>query len=242
MAKAGSHILSQFLEGLSTVSPFVYTDLHPIRTITPGGSLRSEDEVLSDLRRLEPGDMAWGYIPGTERYIQEFVQLRRVNYFVYRDPRDKIISTIKYAMDIHEGHAMREYFYAQNTMEERITAVICGVPGYTNDIRTSYGSYLAWFDQPQVMCISFEELVNEREASLERMLSYLEDTGVSFSLDYATLFSILNSSMSPERSPTFRRGTSGGWRDSFTEKNKDEFKQTAGDLLIRLGYESSNDW
>ena len=55
---------------------------------------------------------------------------------------------------------MRAYFQELETMEERIEAVITGIPGYVSDIRTSYESYLPWFEQPSVLCISFEELVN----------------------------------------------------------------------------------
>jgi hypothetical protein len=34
----------------------------------------------------------------------------------------------------------------------------------------------------------------------------------------------------------------GGWRDFFTEEHKPLFKEVAGDLMVRLGYERSNDW
>ena len=45
-----------------------------------------------------------------------------------------------------------------------------------------------------------------------------------------------------EFSGTFRKGGSGGWRREFTPRVKDEFKQKAGDWLVRLGYEKDNDW
>ena len=34
----------------------------------------------------------------------------------------------------------------------------------------------------------------------------------------------------------------GRWKKSFTEKDKDDFKEQAGDLLIELGYEENYDW
>lgn len=34
----------------------------------------------------------------------------------------------------------------------------------------------------------------------------------------------------------------GDWKNVFTEKNKQEFKAAAGDLLVRMGYEEDNDW
>lgn len=40
----------------------------------------------------------------------------------------------------------------------------------------------------------------------------------------------------------FRKGIAGDWKNYFTERDKDIFKEEAGDLLIRLGYEEDYDW
>ena len=220
MAKAGSHILLQYLEGLSLFTPLIIGDPYPIRTITASGRKRSDEEVCSDLWRLRPGDFGWVYLPGKEIFIREIVGDGRINYFIYRDPRDKIISHIFYAMEIYEGHAMREYYFSLPSMEERITATIKGVPGLIQNIRASYESYLAWFDQPDVLTISFEDLVNRRNESLNRMISYLERNNFTIPIEKNAAYEILNQSMSPERSSTYRSGQSGGWREYFSKGAK----------------------
>jgi hypothetical protein len=53
---------------------------------------------------------------------------------------------------------------------------------------------------------------------------------------------VLQASIDPGRSPTFRSGKAGGWRTQFSQENKQIFKDIAGDLLIQLGYESNHDW
>ena len=40
----------------------------------------------------------------------------------------------------------------------------------------------------------------------------------------------------------FRKGIAGDWRNFFTEKDKQIYKEAAGDLLVKLGYEKDNDW
>ena len=40
----------------------------------------------------------------------------------------------------------------------------------------------------------------------------------------------------------FRKGIAGDWKNYFTERNKEVYKEEAGDLLIRLGYERDNNW
>jgi len=52
----------------------------------------------------------------------------------------------------------------------------------------------------------------------------------------------LESSINPAKSPTFRSGKTGEWKKYFTEEHRKIFKDVAGDLLVRLGYESNNDW
>jgi hypothetical protein len=39
-----------------------------------------------------------------------------------------------------------------------------------------------------------------------------------------------------------RKGIVGDWKNVFTEEDKSGFKEIAGDLLIKLGYEKTNDW
>ena len=43
-------------------------------------------------------------------------------------------------------------------------------------------------------------------------------------------------------STNFRSGKIGGWKKEFTENNKENFKNLAGNYLIELGYEKNNDW
>ena len=52
----------------------------------------------------------------------------------------------------------------------------------------------------------------------------------------------MESSINPTKSPTFRSGKTGEWKKYFKDEHRQVFKQVAGDLLVRLGYESNYDW
>ena len=41
---------------------------------------------------------------------------------------------------------------------------------------------------------------------------------------------------------TFRKGLSGEWKNLFSKFHNDIFKDVAGDLLIKLGYEKDKGW
>jgi hypothetical protein len=40
----------------------------------------------------------------------------------------------------------------------------------------------------------------------------------------------------------YRKGIVGEWRSQFGPQDRSLFKELAGDLLVRLGYESTSDW
>jgi hypothetical protein len=52
----------------------------------------------------------------------------------------------------------------------------------------------------------------------------------------------VGASIDPGRSPTFRAGKMGEWRTHFTPAHKSMFKEVAGELLVKLGYEDGDNW
>lgn len=242
MAKSGSHVIAQFLEGLSVVSPMVFTDRHPIRTISPSGEPQSTDSTLRQMRRLRPGDIGWGYLPSSAPFVSELRRPRYLGIFASRDPRDRIISQIMYALKIHEGHRMRASYLELDSMQERIAVSIGGVPGKLKSVREIYDSYLGWTEVGNVLCVRFEDFVHDRQATLKRMLEYLKSRGVPIEQPLSEVLEALERSLDSGRSPTFRSGKSGEWRDHFSAANVEQFKAVAGDLLSRLGYEDSEAW
>jgi hypothetical protein len=130
-------------------------------------------------------------------------------------------------------------------MEQRINAAIKGVtePGYElSPIRAKYDRYLAWLDQPAVLCLRFEDLIHEREMAFNRILDYLETRGFTPQPPREQALAALMRAVEPKRSGTFRKGVTGDWKNHFTAGNKRVFKESAGDLLQRLDYETGKDW
>jgi hypothetical protein len=130
-------------------------------------------------------------------------------------------------------------------MDERIQAAILGVDLPTNPlspIATKYQRYLPWLDQQAILAMRFEDLILDRENSLRRILDYLSRFNFTPSVDNITAINLLSKAIEPKRSGTFRKGKPGNWRDYFTDELIEVFKNETGDLLQRLGYESSQDW
>ncbi len=244
MPKSGSHLLMQIMKGICKLGPLVETGARPIRTITIDGRYRPSQEILSDLKKLRPGDVASGYLRATPENMQFIDQPGWVNYFIIRDPRDMLVSHVYYATDIYLGHGMHDY-YKSIPMDERIKVAIRGIkePELSlPSVRTRYDRIMGWFNCPGVMTVHFEDLILQREKTLNKMLDHLERGGFRPLGDRAAAIDMIMTTIDPQRSSTFRRGHVGDWREHFTEEHKRLFKVVAGDLMVCLGYEKNNDW
>jgi hypothetical protein len=245
MPKSGSHLIIQVLQGLTRLGPFVNPGFPPVNRAEDNRKL-TDAAVLANIRRMRPGDIGYGYISAVEPFISALTAPRRATLFVYRDPRDMIVSHVFYATQMHPDHWMRRYYTEKlHSMEERINAAIEGVqePGSElTPIRRRYEGYLGWLDQPEVLSLRFEDLILERPATLERLLDYLKGRGFTLRMPRDRAIQILESVIAPKKSGTYRKGQPGNWREHFTEANTALFKEKAGDVLIRLGYEQGSEW
>jgi sulfotransferase 6B1 len=243
--KSGSHLLLQLLNGFTQIMPYKYVEADPVRTIEKAGRRKSDEEVLGELKRVPRAVIGWGYVEATPKNIAFLCQPHRVNYFIYRDPRDMLISQVFFATDMHEEHGMHEFYKSLPDVGERLKVAITGIDRdglYMVSVKQRYASVFEWLEQPHVLCIRFEDLINDRDATLETMLDEVESTGYKIPTPRAKALSVLAKAIQPRKSHTFRSGKTGGWREHFTVEHKNLFKDVAGDLLVKLGYEKSNDW
>ncbi|MGE5249973.1 MAG: sulfotransferase domain-containing protein [Bacteroidota bacterium] len=243
--KSGSHLLLQILNGFTKIMPYKYVEADPVRTITKQGRRRSQQEILSDLVSIGRGVIGWGYVDPAPENVAFLCRPERVNYFVYRDPRDMLVSQVFYATEMQLDHGMHEYYNSLSDLNARLKVAITGIDQdglHMVSVKQRYESVFQWLEQPGVMCLRFEDLVNEREATLSAMLDQVEKTGYHIPTPREQALSTLAEAIQPEKSHTFRAGKTEGWRQFFTEAHKKLFKNVAGDLLVRLGYEKDNEW
>jgi hypothetical protein len=243
--KSGTHLLDQILLGFSKVAPYSKR-LHSFYAEYEGesGRKREREQALAWLDSLGERDIASAHLFARPEVVRRVASAKFVPYFIFRDPRDVVVSHVFYVTDMEARHVHHQYYTSLPDFDARLNASILGRPDAAvefPDIATRFAPYLGWLDCPQVLTIHFEDLINERTATLSRILGQLE-TRISLPVPRQTILDALESSINPKRSPTFRSGKTGEWRKHFTDKHKRIFKDVAGDLLIRLGYEKDDHW
>jgi len=243
--KSGTHLLDQILLGFNKVAPFSRR-LHSFYAEYEGesGHKRTPEQAVAWVNSLRPGDITSAHLFAREELMKRVCSSAFIPYFIFRDPRDVVVSHVFYVTDMEARHVHHDYYQSLPDFNARLNVSILGRPDpiieFPN-IADRFAPYLGWLDQPSVLKIHFEDLINDRAAILNRIIDHFLRR-VPLQAARELLLESLESSINPSRSPTFRSGKTGEWKRYFTEEHKKIFKDVAGDLLVKLGYEKDNDW
>ncbi len=96
--------------------------------------------------------------------------------------------------------------------------------------------------------VRYEDLLEWPAAEMERLAGFLgartDDEAVRGCVEAASFENLSEGRKRGEEDETsfFRKGVAGDWKNVFTRRDRRVFKQEAGELLIRLGYERDSGW
>ena len=168
-----------------------------------------------------------------------------------RDPRDVVVSSAFFKK--REPWLTPHYKYYTETLksdEERVMATIRGFErGVTTDrpqasIGKTFEGYMPWLNKPSTLVVRFEDLVGslgggDDEKQLREIRRIGDFVERPLSREQAQRVA---RKMYGKGSLTFRKGQIGDWQNYFTEAHRRAFKEVAGDVLVKLGYEKDMDW
>jgi hypothetical protein len=161
--------------------------------------------------------------------------------FNYRDPRDALVSMINFL----EGRTREGYgnFYEFDVFHRILTSL----PTWDEKLdyamrdhsflgRDQFEKSLWLLRHPDVCKVSYEDLVGERGggsharqvAAVDRLLRHVGSD--------ADAEEVAGRVYNPD-SWSFFRGTTGAWREKFSERNQRRFTEQFGDILEQYGYE-----
>jgi len=249
--KSGTHLLDQILLGFSKVAPFSKR-VHSFYAEYEGesGVKRAPEQALAWLDSLRSGDIASAHLFARDEAIKRVCLSSTegspafVPYFIFRDPRDVVVSHVFYVTDMEARHVHHAYYQSLPDFDARLKVSILGRPDVDvefPDIAARFAPYLGWLDHDEVLAIHFEELINDRASALTRIMDHLL-TRSPLRTTRQLILDSLESSINPTKSPTFRSGKTGEWKKYFKEEHKKIFKDVAGNLLLKLGYEKDGNW
>jgi hypothetical protein len=222
--KAGTHLLERLL----CLHPDLYRKVVP--TLNPGNIERwgGLDRALG---RLKQGQILVSHLPYEPAFASTLSDADALSLFMVRDPRANLISSLHY-IAAETDHRWHDLLMAQPDFQSRAILYLRGddeaglIPFASRLLR-----YAGWFDT-EALTVRFEDLVEEdlRAESIRSVFTYL---GVPTDAD---LIGSIDQQLVSPVSPTFRKGTSGGWRNEFDAEIEAEFDRTCPGLLDAFGY------
>lgn len=192
-------------------------------------------------------------------YKPEYKQFCKENNikvcFIYRDPRDQLVSQAFYMLKLfpnpgrftfdslltaligNDEKSPKNILYPFQDMDLNVLSSL----EYISHIKRFYEGFLGWLNSEVCYATKFEDLVGPKgggtlEKQKQEILNIAKHTGIDLNSEKtAYIAENIFGGMH-----TFREGKIGSWREHFTEEHKKQFKEVAGDLLIELGYEQNN--
>ena len=242
--KSGTHLLYQLFEKIPNVKKF-----NTFIASMPSYSQleRRTKKTTSMINSIVCGELVRSHLFFGAVYDDLLVKNKIIHYFIYRDPRDVVISEANYLYDMNKWHRLHKYFKKFTCLDDRIMFSIKGdsffnTPVIYPNITKRFERYKSWLGCDSVYSVKYEALNGDSlYDEIKTMMShYLTHSNTDLALDELVRASISN--INPKKSQTFRDGGIHQWKKYFNEKHKETFKEIAGDLLIELGYEKNLNW
>lgn len=241
--KSGTHLLFQILEFLPHRDWFNFIASIPSIPFRE----KSSEEILKSISNLVDRELVGAHLFYSNQ-IDKFINRKNIShYFIYRDPRDVVISEAFYLSEMNRWHAISKYYRKLNSLEDQIEFAILGNEflrtkyDYPN-ITQRFSRYKGWLKNSNVFSIKYENLIGERKIDNIKDIITFYNNHNNDVLDVDLFSEKIIKNLDPKKSHTFREGGSNKWKKYFTNKNKNTFKQVGGNLLVELGYENDFEW
>lgn len=176
-----------------------------------------------------------------------------VGSHMIRDPRDVIISAYFYHLWTKEEWAhiprkslnnltYQEYLNSFNQEE----GLLAEMRGTSQEVIKEMSSWN--YNNPNFIEFKYEDIIQNEEKVFYNIFKHynFREEAIENCINIAEKFSFKSKSKRKKgtikQKSHLRSGKTGEWKDLFTKEHKQEFKGLFGDVLIKLGYETSNDW
>jgi hypothetical protein len=152
--------------------------------------------------------------------------------FMYRNPLDIVVSEAFYLGE--RRNTPLAGFYSQLKMEDRLLRLI-GEDPLVGSLRQRLGHYVPWLRLPNVIPISFEELVGPKgDGSLAEQLKTIWSLQLKLQIPGSPAW--YAGAVFQESTRTFRKGAINSHREYFTEECYAALRRLEQDVFHEFGY------
>lgn len=217
LPKSGTHLLMQIAQEMPDRR---YYGSFIAQTPSLTLKMRSQSQIDSKIAAIVPGEVLGTHLYHSPATAAAFQKINALHLFIWRDPRDVLLSEAHYLAKMNKWHAMHKTFAALPDSEACVRLAITGTedrryPGAEERV----GAYMGWLSTPSCVSLRYEELIAPATQvhECQRVLdAYAAQSEGEVSLPTAEA---LVEAINPTRSHTFNRGGIARWRKEMSEEN-----------------------
>ena len=237
--KSGTHLADQFIVGLNEINDF---DYFISQQPTYPHILRKEEKILKMCKKIKNGELVRAHMHYS-KMIEEFLMKNNIlMIFVFRDPRDVVISEANYLYDMNTLHSAHKFFKNIPSEEERIKLSIKGIDSNRIDFKNCYGRFepfLGWKNLAlsNVLPVSFEEMRNNEKDVQSKIYYFLKKNNFfENQISYDKFIELTQKNIKSSNSHTFRTGKVNNWKRKFNDELSDLYNQYEKGITEKMGY------
>ena len=213
--KSGTHLLFQIVDGLPDSTN--YGAFLSSMTSSYRFRERSPENARRFIRGLVPGEIVRGHLFYHAQNAADLAEKNVVHYFVYRDPRDVVVSEAHYLREMNRWHRLAPHFRNCASLSDAIMLSITGfdppIRGLEYpDIAARFARYAGWLQREDCLAIRFEDLASESRPVIVRRMAEFYGEHRSDGIDVDACAAAMTGQVAPAKSHTFRSGRKSGWR------------------------------
>ncbi len=204
------------------------------------------DGDIEAFRKTNPFDF-WCYINADYTFVR-YLDTR--GFHVVRDPRDMVVSGYFSHLKSHPDE-----YWPRLRYYRRYLRTLSTEEGLLREMEFSsvfLSHMMSWdYHTPRILQLKFEDLIKDPFGTFVAVFRFLEiipdrvsERDLSAILDSLTFEKLSGGRKAgaEDSGHHYRKGVPGDWKNHFNEKNVDYFKRLYNPLLIKLGYETCEDW
>ena len=189
----------------------------------PSLTLKRRNQIQIDtmVGRIVPNEVLGAHLGHSKETTEAFRQKNALHLFIWRDPRDVVISEAYYLAKMNRWHAMHQIFARLKNPQDRIRLAIegDGTERYP-PAAVRFGEYSNWLSDPTCSALRYEELIDPdlRSRPLQRIAAAYEKAGGKVA-NREGLVQEMIEAIDPRKSHTFNKGGKDRWRNEMSESN-----------------------
>lgn len=231
--KSGTNLIS------NTLRYFPYLGRSLTKTIFIENGF--DNFIYRKIENIKNGQYCVAHLPFNDKLNSILNKCNIKTIFMVRDPRDILVSYIKYVTEIDTKHKSHSYFKDLKNDDDRLLAAINGKTNIVEPIKNILTKYSQWLTQSNCLTIKYEDLIGEKgggnrdiqKSTIKSIAAFLNIKITDLQIEKIA-FKIYS-----RKSPTFRRGQISDWKNYFNSNHIKTIKESSSNIFSTYGYKLS---